>query len=436
MSGKRHHLYILGALIVGATAGALADLLVPDGARDSLNTFIANVTDPVGAIFLRLIFMVVIPLVFSALVLGVVEIGDVRKLGRIGLRTLGFTLIFSTAAVLIGVTAVNVVRPGHMIGESQRKALSAKYKTKADKDVENAKKAKTIRDSLLDIIPKNPLQEMTGAMDGSSPGGGMLAVMFFALFFGVALTMIPPERAAPLVAILQAVFDTCMVIVGIAMRLAPLAVACLLFSATASVGIALLKVLIGFALTVLAALTIQAFLVYPPALRFIAGRSPVKFVRDAVDPIVTSFATSSSNATLPTSLRCAVENLGIPREISHFVLTVGATGNQNGTALYEGIVVLFLAQVFGVHLDLSQQITVVLMSVLAGIGTAGIPGGSLPLIAIVCTTVGVPAEGIAIILGVDRILDMARTTLNVVGDLVIACCVARTPNNHSSTALS
>ncbi|MBL9081621.1 MAG: dicarboxylate/amino acid:cation symporter, partial [Planctomycetales bacterium] len=217
-----------------------------------------------------------------------------------------------------------------------------------------------------------------------------------------------------------------MTIIGFAMRLAPFAVACLLFSVTSQMGLDILLVLLRFVFTVLLGIGLQMFVVYPLLLVLAARLKPVKFFRDVSEAIFTAFGTSSSNATLPTSLRVAKEELKLKPEVSQFVLTVGATANQNGTALFEGVVVLFLAQVFGVELTMMQQVTVVLMAVLAGVGTAGVPGGSIPLIIIVLKTVGVPPQGIALVLGVDRLLDMCRTTLNVTGDLVLAACVSRT----------
>ena len=279
-----------------------------------------------------------------------------------------------------------------------------------------------MRDSLLDIIPKNPLQEMVGAMDGSSPGGGMLAVMFFALVFGAAMTVAGP-RAATLIAVLEGVYDAVMVIIQFSMRLAPYGVAGLVFSLVALFGFDILASLVWYVGTVVLGLLLQAAVVYSIALWAFAGRSPVAFFRNISDAVLTAFATSSSSATLPTALRVTEENLKITPQVSRFVLTVGATANQNGTALYEGITVLFLAQVFGIELNLAQQATVVMLSILAGVGTAGVPGGSLPLVVIVLQSVGVPPAGIGIILGVDRLLDMCRTSLNVTGDIVIAACV-------------
>lgn len=389
-----------------------------------VDPLVTNVIEPIGKVFLRLVLMVVIPLVFSALTLGVVGVGDVRKLGRIGLRTLLITLIFSSAAVFIGVALVNVLQPGKSLSAEQREVLKERYGDESSKREEQAKKAKSLSQSLLDIIPENPLQEMVGAFDGTSPGNGMLSVMFFALIFGIAMTFTLSE-CETLIKVLEGVFATCMTIIGIAMRLAPLAVGCLFLAITSRLGLDILTTLFWFVLTVMLGLLIQLFVVYPIALLVFGRMSPAFFFRGTLEAFFTAFGTSSSNATLPTALRVADEKLKIPTHISHFVLTVGATGNQNGTALFEGVVVLFLAQLFGVELTLAQQIQVVLMSVLAGVGTAGVPGGSIPLIIVVMQSVGVPAEGIGIILGVDRILDMSRTVLNVIGDLAVAACVAQ-----------
>lgn len=430
------HTKILIGLLVGAAAGLIANFLAARPGAEAIARWVEwsslNLTDPVGKVFLRLVFMVVVPLVFAALSLGVIGLGDVRHLGRVGGRTLLFTLVLSLTAVAIGVVLVNVIRPGAGLTVEQRDALRSQYASKAEGHVEKAKQAKPLRDTLLDIIPENPLQEAVGALDGSSKGGGMLAVMFFALIFGVAVTLVPEERTKPLVAVLEGTFETCLVVIGFAMRLAPVAVACLVFSVTAQLGLAILQTLGWFILTAMVGYIVHMFVVYSLTIRLFGGMSPGRFFRQISEAMVTAFATSSSNATLPTALRVARDSLRLPPHVANFVLTVGATGNQNGTALYEGVVVLFLAQVFGVDLTIPQQITVVLMSVLAGVGTAGVPGGSLPLIVIVMQSVGVPGQGIGIILGVDRILDMCRTVLNVTGDLTIAACVARSEQKNGA----
>ncbi len=389
-----------------------------------LQWFVDNIAYFVGEVFLRLIFMVVIPLVFCALVLGIAGIGSVGRLGRMGLRTLLFTLLLSTTSVAIGLFLANTIRPGELPEEKQKQLQQQYAKGERTSKVVQQAKAKSLRDLLLDIIPKNPLQEMVGALDGSSPGGGMLAVMFFALLFGIALTL-TPARTGPLINVLEGIYDVVMVIIRWAMWLAPLGVAALMFALTAQFGFDIIKTLAWYVGTVITGLSFHLIVVYSIVVFVFARMNPLRFFGRISEAMLTAFATSSSNATLPTSLRVGEKNLGLKPEVSRFVLTVGSTANQNGTALYEGITVLFLAQVFGKDLTLAQQVTVVLMSVLAGIGTAGVPGGSLPLVAMVLLSVGIPAEGIGIILGVDRLLDMCRTTLNVTGDLVVAACVNR-----------
>lgn len=430
------HTQILLGLAIGAVAGITANLFAPAAADGKTNATLLSIADnvakPLGEVFLRLIFMVVVPLVFSALTLGVAEIGDVRRLGRIGVRTLLFTLILSSLSVLIGITAANTLRPGERLPAEKREELKARFAQEEVKAVKQAKQAKSLRDTLLDIIPKNPLQEAVGALDGSSPGGGMLAVMFFSLLFGIAITL-SPERTQPLVKVLEGVYDVTMVIIGLAMRLAPLGVAGLMFSLTAVLGFDILSTLLWYVATVLIGLGLHLIVVYSGVVKLFTGMSPSYFFRQIREVMVTAFATSSSSATLPTALKVTEEKLQVRRDITSFVLTVGSTANQNGTALYEGVTVLFLAQVFGVDLSLTQQITVVLMSVLAGIGTAGVPGGSLPLVVLVLQSVGVPGEGIGIILGVDRVLDMCRTTLNVTGDIAVAVCVDRTESKTSAS---
>ncbi len=275
--GLALHWKILAGLVIGVVLGGLARFLFPPGmdgkTHPTLNMLATNVAEPMGQVFLRLIMMAVVPLVFSALALAVVELGDLRKLGRMGLKTLLLTLIFSGASVIVGLALTNSIRPGSRIPESTRLELSERFKEKAAATKANADKAKSMRDSLLDIIPKNPLQEMVGAMDGSSPGGGMLAVMFFALVFGAAMTIAGP-RTATLVSVLEGVYDTVMVIIQFSMRLAPFGVAGLVFSLVALFGFEILASLVWYVGTVILGLLIQAVVVYSIALWTFAGRSP------------------------------------------------------------------------------------------------------------------------------------------------------------------
>ena len=394
-----------------------------NGVDDRLDCFALNVADPIGRTFLRLVLMVVLPLVISALALAVLELGDLCHLERVGLRTLLYTLLLSSAAVLIGITLVNTVRPGERLGQAKREALAAQYSQSAADSVARLKPAKPLKNMLLDIIPENPLQEMAGALDGSSKGNGIIAVMFFALIFGAALAQVGAAGQV-VVKFLEGIFAASMRILDWAMRLTPLGVACLVFAMTSRLGGGLLVTLAWFVGTVLLGLALQLFVVYPLLLIIVGRRHPWGFFSQISEVMLMAFGTSSSNATLPIALRVADERLHLPSAVSRFVLTVGATGSQNGTALYEGVVVLFLAQVFGVELTIGQQMMVVLLSVISGVGTAGVPGGSIPMIVLILQSVGVPGESVAIILGIDRILDMCRTVLNVTGDLALATCVA------------
>jgi len=280
------------------------------------------------------------------------------------------------------------------------------------------------------IVPSNPFAAISGvpANPSTSTSGGtpnMLHLMFFALVIGIAITLIPIKVTAPFLRGLEALYEITAKIIEMIMKFAPYAVACLLFNNTARFGLDLLQALGWFIATVLIGLSLHMFGVYSLSVYFLSGINPLEFFRRIKTVILTAFSTSSSNATLPTALRISEENLGVPQEINSFVLTVGATANQNGTALYEGVTVLFLAQLAGVDLSLGQQLMVVYLAILGGIGTAGVPSGSIPFIIGVLVTINVNPALIAIILGVDRILDMCRTTLNVAGDITAATFVAR-----------
>jgi DAACS family dicarboxylate/amino acid:cation (Na+ or H+) symporter len=376
----------------------------------------------VGTLFLRLLLMIVVPLVFTSLVVGVAGVGDIRRLGRVGLKTFAYTLILSAISVVIGLILANTVQPGRRLDAATAAGLEQRYGTEAAQRVQAAAKPER-RDSPLmtvvkTLVPSNPV---TAA---ASETPNMLHIMLFALVVGIAITLLPAETSAPLVRVFDSGYHVTAKIVDLVMKLAPYAVACLLFNNTARFGLDLLRVLGWFIATVLAGLALHQFGVYSLAVYLLARLSPLEFFRRIKTAMLTAFSTSSSNATLPTALRVSEENLGVPPQINSFVLTVGATMNQNGTALYEGVTVLFLAQLAGVDLSLGQQLMVLYMAILGGIGTAGVPSGSIPFIIVVLATVGVNPALIAVVLGVDRILDMCRTTLNVTGDLTAAAYVA------------
>lgn len=421
------HVKLLLALIGGLVLGTLANAFFHD--TPAVASFVSEIMNPVGQIFLRLIFMVVVPMVFAALVLGVFELGQGHGLGKVAGKTLLYTLIASSASVVIGISLVNVFRPGagFQIDASQ---VTAQAST-VEKIQTNAAAAKSLSQTIVDIIPRNPLDAAVRALDGE-----MISFMFFALMFGIALSVVAKksgEEESALVSVLRQVFDVTMKIVEYAMRLAPYAVFAIVFQTAYKHGLGVLASLAYYVAIVVAGLLIQQFVVYSLLLKY-AGRKPFEFFSKCKEVYLYAFSTASSNATLPKSLDCAEHDLKLPPRISRFVLTVGSTANQNGTALFEGITVLFLAQVYGIDLSIAQQIQIVLMSILAGVGTAGVPGGSLPMIMILLQQVGIPAEGMGLILGVDRFLDMCRTTLNVSGDLVIAAVVSKGESHYKDVA--
>ncbi|HEY7410652.1 MAG TPA: dicarboxylate/amino acid:cation symporter [Vicinamibacteria bacterium] len=418
------HQRILAGLVIGVVAGLAANAAL-GGDHPGLNRLVFHVTEPVGTLFLRALLMIVVPLIGSSLVVGVAGIGDIRKLGRVGLRSFAYCFAISAVSVLIGITLANTIRPGKRVSPETAADLNARYGGDAARRVAALQDERKAAESPLmqvvkTLVPANPLHAVSAA---ETPQ--MLQLMFFSLVVGVAVTLLPAGAADPFLRFLEGLFAVTAKIVDMVMKVAPFAVACLLFNNVARFGLDLLGALSWFVLTVLLGLGLHMFVTYSLSVRLLSRIPPLEFFRRVKTVILTAFSTSSSNATLPTALRVSEENLGVPREINSFVLTVGATANQNGTALYEGVTVLFLAQLAGVDLSLGQQLMVVYLAMLGSIGTAGVPSGSIPFIILVLATVGVNPALIAVVLGVDRILDMCRTTLNVVGDLTAATYVAR-----------
>jgi DAACS family dicarboxylate/amino acid:cation (Na+ or H+) symporter len=419
------HTRILLGLIAGALAGVAVNLLAGDAAWvEWLNRYVMG---PVGQIFLRLLFMVVIPLVFATLTLGVAGLGDVRRLGRVGARTLTYFVLTTAAAAAVGLTLANAVHPGEGIPAEISNELIASYRGDAAERLETSGAGEFGIDTFVEIVPRNPIRAAADMQ--------MLPVIFFSVMFGIALTLLTRERAAPMLDWLGVLGDAVIKLVEIAMRLAPYGVFALIFTVTSRFGWELLVHLGLFVGVVLAGLVLHCAVTLSLALRFGAGLDPRRFWAAVRTVLLTAFSTSSSNATLPTSLLVAERRLGIPGEIAGFVLPLGATMNMNGTALFEGVAVLFVAQVFGIDLSLGEQVIVIVLSVLTAIGAAGVPGGSIPLLMVMATSVGVPGEGIAIILGVDRLLDMCRTVVNVSGDLTAACVVGRMEGVWSPAAI-
>ena len=403
--------------VLGLVLGLLVHYAVGSDA-DGVQALTRYVTQPFSQLFLSLIFMLIVPLLFSALVVGVSEMGDIASLGRIGWRTLAYTVALSGIAVLLGLVMVNAFRPGAGVDPALAQQLLTEGAERVDAIVRDSREGATGMEMLLSIVPQN----VVGA---ASDNANILALMFFALMFGIGLVLAKSPRTDLLKRGIEGLFEVSMTLIGLVIRLAPYAVACFMFNLAVLFGWDLLLRLGAYVLVVVGALAIHMLVVYSLALRILGGWSPLAFFKGVQEAMLMAFSTASSNATLPTALKVADENLALPRKVSRFVLTIGATANQNGTALFEGVTVIFLAQFFNVDLTLGQQVMVMLVCILGGIGTAGVPSGSLPVVALICAMVGVPPEGIGLVLGVNHFLDMCRTTVNVTGDLGIAALVSK-----------
>jgi Na+/H+-dicarboxylate symporter len=406
-------------VLIGFVLGAVIGLVVNENGlqgTEAVRLVSTYLTIPFGNIFLNLLFMLVVPLMFSALVLGVAELGDIASLGRLGWKTLIYTAVVTGIAVGLGLLAVKLLQPGLHMDPALVNQAMAESAAKAG-EIASAGQQLDFMSLLVNIVPHNIVAAATDDKQ-------KLGVVFFALMFGIGLVLTPTPATAAFKNALQGLFEICMKLIAMFIQLAPYAVACFMFKLCANLGLDVLKGLAFFVITVLVALAVHMFIVLPLWVKTMGGMPARTFFRGSQEAILTAFATASSAATLPVTLRVAEENLGLPRKVSRFVLTVGASANHHGTALFEGVTVLFLAQVQGLHLPLSQQLMVLILCILGGIGTAGIPSGSLPVIAMICGIIGLNPAGIAIILGVNTFLDMCQTSLNVTGDLATAVVVA------------
>jgi DAACS family dicarboxylate/amino acid:cation (Na+ or H+) symporter len=415
-TGMKLHTKILLALVIGAVAGIAVNLSVggDHAAVVWVNRYVAG---PVGQVFLRLLFMIVMPLVFCSIALGVAGLGDLKKAGRVGGKAIGYFFTTTLLAAAFGLVIVNLANPGAGLAPEVRTELMETYAEDASSRIATQASGGFGIETFVNIVTRNPVK--------SAADGDMLGVIFFGLMFGAALTQIRADRAKPMLDVLQAINDVVIVIVGMAMRLAPYGVAGLIFGVTSRFGFQLLAPLASYVAVVLGALLLHLFVNLSLILRFIIGINPAVFFSRIRSAMVTAFSTSSSSATLPTALKTAQEGLGVPPGVAGFVLPLGSTMCMNGTAIFEGITVLFLCQVFGVDLTIGGQAMVVIMAVITAIGAAGVPGGSIPLLVGILSMVGVPGEGIAIVLGIDRILDMTRTMVNVSSDLSATVYVAK-----------
>lgn len=419
---------ILLGLVIGAVVGAVAN-------QFEQAAFFSSYIKPFGTAFIRLISMVVVPLVFASLLVGTGALSDIRRLGRMGIKTFVYYLFTTVIAIIIGLILANLIQPGRGLPEATKEQLLANYRAEAATKIEQALKKPSVTDVLLDIIPTNPARAFAEAE--------MLQVIFFALALGVVLTMLPQEKTCPVLAFFDGVNEAMLKLVMLIMEIAPYGVLALIATMIAEFGLGILGTLAKYSVVVVVGLIIHAGIIYPMLLK-IFTRLPIrKFYRGIRPAQLIAFSSSSSSATLPVTIECVEQNLGVSKTVAGFVLPLGATINMDGTALYQGVAAVFIAQVFGIELSLAQQAMIVLTATLASIGAAGVPGVGMITLALVLKTIGVPLEGIALILGVDRLLDMCRTVVNVTGDASCASVVAATEGeelsvnflNHDSRAV-
>lgn len=389
-------------IMIGLAAGIVTGIAL-QGVPDFVNTFIA----PLGRLFLNLIMMIIVPLVFSSLIVGAASVGDVKTLGRMGGKTLVYYLITTAIAISIGLALATIIQPG------------AGLTIPIDAEMTIAE-APPLVDTLLNIVPRNAINAMAT--------GSMLQIIVFALFLGIALNAVPKEKGKVFLDFFDGLAEIMYKVTSYVMAYAPIGVFGLITPVVVNHGLSVLLPLAKVIAAIYIGCILHAAIVYSGAVKIFAGMSPLKFFKGILPAAITAFSTTSSAATLPVTIKSVRENLGVSKKVSSFVLPLGATINMDGTALYQGVSVLFVAQLYGVSLSAGQMGTIVLTATLASIGTAGVPGAGLIMLSLVLTAIGLPLEGVALVAGIDRILDMARTAVNVIGDGSAAVIVAATEN--------
>ncbi|MBN2091241.1 dicarboxylate/amino acid:cation symporter [candidate division KSB1 bacterium] len=378
---------------------------------------IATAVKPIGTIFIRLLSLIAIPLVLGSLIVGAASLGDVKKVARIGMKTFGYYISTTVIAISIGVVIANVLQPGTRINDESKQLLMAEYQPDIQKNIEETLSVDVVN-MLVEMIPTNPFKAIAS--------GEMLQIVFFAVLFGIMLTFIKAEKARPLIHFFDGLSETMIELVQKVMLIAPYAVFALIAATVAAFGFGILQTLIWYFLCVIGAMLIHIIFIYPIYLKIFTPISIREFFRGIRPAQLVAFSTSSSAATLPVNFECCEDNLKVPKSITSFVLPLGATINMDGTALYQGVAAIFIAQIYGFDLSLAQQLTVILTATLASIGTAPVPGVGIIMLIIVLKSIHVPGEGIALILGVDRLLDMCRTVLNITGDATGCVIVSAT----------
>ena len=395
---------IFAALLIGAVIGVLIHYVLPSGTiKDKV--LVEGILYVVGQGFIRLMQMLVVPLVFCSLVCGSMAIGDTKTLGKVGIKTVGFYLATTALAVIVALTTANIINPG--IGLDMDAVQTS--------EVSAAAQSTNIVDTLLNIIPKNPI--------GSMANGDMLPIIVFALFVGIMLAKLG-SKASTVANFFSQFNDVMMEMTMAIMKIAPVGVFCLIARTFATVGFAAFKPMLKYMGNVSLALAIQCFIVYQILLFVFTGLNPSKFIKKFAPVMGFAFSTATSNATIPMSIDTLNKKMGVSKQISSFTIPLGATVNMDGTSIMQGVAVVFIAQAYGIPLTMGNLATVVVTATLASIGTAGVPSVGLVTLAMVLSSVGLPTEGIALIMGIDRILDMLRTAVNITGDAVCTTIIS------------
>lgn len=375
---------------------------------------IAVYIKPIGTVFIRLLMFIAIPLVLASLIVGASSLGDIRHVGRLGGKTFLWYLASTALAITLGLSFVNLIKPGKQLSLDSQEKLMLEFQSDAAAQIDPP----NLLDVVVNIVATNPINALAS--------GEMLQIVFFALMIGISLTIVDQEKAKPVISFFDGLSETMIKMVGMIMTIAPYGVFALISATVGEFGFEILGTLIWYAATLIAALALHTFGVLGSAARFLGGIPYRKFFSGIKEAMLVAFTTSSSGATLPVLMRSCEKNLGVPKKITSFVLPLGATINMDGTSMYQAVAAVFIAQVYGFDLTLAQQLTILLTAVLASIGTAPVPGVGIVMLIIVLRSVNIPEEGIALILGVDRLLDMCRTVPNIVGDATVATVIART----------
>ena len=408
------HWKIIIGMILGVVFGLIAN-------EFGLHKFTSDWIKPWGVIFVNLLKLIAVPLVFASLIKGVSSLSDISRLSRIGSKTILLYIFSTVLSVTIGLFLVNSFNPGDSFSEEKKTELRTKYSSKADMKINDARIVENNGplQFVVDIVPSN-------IIDASSKNKNMLQIIFFALLFGISMIMLPDEKVKYVKGFFEGINDVILQIVDLIMKLAPYGVFALLSSLVVDFGGSVdLFIALGFySLTVIIGLLLMIFVIYPIILRLFTNIQYLNFFKAIMPAQMLAFSTSSSAATLPVTMDRCENNLGVSKEVSSFVLPLGATINMDGTSLYQAVAAVFIAQAFGFDLDLTAQLTIVLTATLASIGAAAVPGAGMVMLVIVLSSVGIDPEGIALIFAVDRILDMLRTVVNVTGDATVATVIA------------